>query len=307
MTLERLRIWGGLFIASTVWGSTWLAIKIGLLSMPPIFSVTVRFAIALVVLGAIIRWKRLPIPFGKDDRKVYLSMGTLTFTLPFALVYWGQQFIPSALGSILFAAFPFWVALFSHLMLSDEKLTPATIAGMVICFIGIVVLFWGDLQIANLDAVWGMGAITVSVVIQALSLVQVKKWGKGGHPVVQNFVGMVFGMVMLGAASLLFEAGRPAVWNLPAILSLLYLALVGSVVAYVVYYWLLQKIDPVVLSLTSFVNPLVAILLGAVILGEELRPGVLGAAALVLGGLGVANAKSLAAKFFPAPDRARPS
>ena len=116
----------------------------------------------------------------------------------------------------LFAAFPFWVALFSHFMLADEKLLPATIAGMVVCFLGVVVLFWEDLGISNHLALYGMGAIVASVIIQALSLVQVKKWGAGMSPVVQNFVGMVIGLVLLGIVGFVLEGNRTIVWTAPA-------------------------------------------------------------------------------------------
>jgi drug/metabolite transporter (DMT)-like permease len=178
---------------------------------------------------------------------------------------------------------------------------------MLVCFLGIVVIFWEDLRISNIAALLGMGAIAASVIIQALSLVQVKKWGGEMSPVVQNLVGMVMGMVILGLLGLLLEGDQPIVWTAPAILSLLYLSLVASVLAFVAYYWLLQRIDPVYLALTSFINPIVALLLGALILGESLRLSILAGAALVMAGLLVANGRSLAAKFLRARERPDPA
>jgi drug/metabolite transporter (DMT)-like permease len=298
MNGERIRIWIALFIASTVWGSTWLAIKLGLQTVPPFLAIAVRFALASVLLWIVIRIRKLSIPRTQDAKKAYLSMALLTFTVPFALVYWGQQFIPSALGSILFAAFPFWVALFAHFM-TDEKLDSYKLTGIVCGFSGVVVVFGADFLMADSRALVGMGAIAFSVIIQALSLLQVKKWGEEVDPFVLNFVGMLIAMVALFVLWWLLESDRPVVWGREAVFSVLYLALVGSVVAFVAYYWLLKRIEAVYLSLTSFINPIVAVVLGAVVLTERLAPSVFVGAVLVFAGILIANWKHLYAKLVP--------
>ena len=122
MEKERVRIWAAFAIVCTVWGSTWMTIKIGLETIPPFFSAGVRFVIAAVLLFLIIRLRGISLPFDRNAWRVYLALGIPGYTIPFALVYWGQQYIPSALSSILFAAFPFWVAIFSHSLLTNEKL-----------------------------------------------------------------------------------------------------------------------------------------------------------------------------------------
>jgi drug/metabolite transporter (DMT)-like permease len=297
MNGERIRIWLGFFVVSTVWGSTWLAIKIGLESVPPFLGAGLRFVIACALLWLIIRWRKLPIPFTSDAKKVYLSMGLLTCTAPFALVYWGQQFIPSALGSILFAAFPFWVAFFSHFMLTDERLDRYGLTGIIVGFLGVVIIFWGDFQLSDSRAILGMSAILLAVVVQALSLVQVKKWGHSVDPIVTNFVGMAIGMVALLSLGWVLESGQAIVWNTASVLSILYLSIVGTVLAFVTYFWLLKRIDAVYLSLTAFINPIVAVVLGALVLGERLGTTVFLGAFFVLSGILLANWKGLAAKL----------
>jgi len=244
----------------------------------------------------IVKVRKLPIPFTADAKKVYLSMGILTFAAPFALVYWGQQFIPSALGSILFAAFPFWVALFSHFMLTNQKLNSYTLAGIVCGFVGVFVIFWKDVSVSDTRALLGMSAIMFSIMIQALSLIQVKQWGEAIDPIVMNFVGMLIGMVALLALGWIVESAQPIEWTTASILSVLYLSVVASVIAYIAYYWLLKRIDPVYLSLTSFINPVVAVVLGAAVLGERLAASVFVGAALVLLGIVVANWQGIYAK-----------
>jgi drug/metabolite transporter (DMT)-like permease len=293
---ERLRVWIALVIASTVWGSTWLAIKLGLQTVPPFLAVAVRFALASLLLWAVIRIRKLPIPWTPNAKKAYLSMAFLTFTVPFALVYWGQQFVPSALGSILFAAFPFWVALFSHWM-TPEKLDGSKLAGIACGFSGVVVVFGADLMVTETRALLGMGAIALSVVIQALSLVQVKQYGEEVNPFVLNFVGMLMALAAMFLLWWILESDQPVAWGTAAVLSVLYLAIVGSVTAFVAYYWLLKRIDAVYLSLTSFINPIVAVVLGAVALDERLAPSVFAGALLVFLGILVANWRQVYAKF----------
>ncbi len=224
-------------------------------------------------------------------------MGLLTFTLPFALVYWGQQFIPSALGSILWATFPFCVALVAQVWKPREHLDGPTMLGILLGFLGVLIIFGGDLQVSDPMALWGMAAVLASVVVQAISLVQVKEWGEGVSPVAMNFVGMLMGLVALFVLGLVVEGLPPVAWTLPAVLSVLYLALFGSVLAFLAYYWLLKRIDPVYLSLTSFINPIVGVVLGAVVLHETLRTSLLAGALLVLAGILLANWKSLSARL----------
>jgi drug/metabolite transporter (DMT)-like permease len=297
MNGDRLRLWIGFVIVSTVWGSTWLAIKIGLETVPPFLSVAARFLVADLVLGGIILLRKERIPWTPNAWRVYLSMGVLTFTLPFALVYWGQQFIPSALGSILFATFPFCVAVVSRVMAPSERLDRYTMLGILFGFLGVLIIFWGDIQVSDSRALWGMGAILASVVMQAVSLVQVKEWGHDVSPVVMNFVGMMMGLVALFVLGLFVEGAQPVTWTLPAVLSVLYLAVIGSVLAFVAYYWLLKRIEPVYLSLTSFINPIVALVLGSVVLKETLRASVFTGALLVLAGILVANWRNISTRL----------
>ncbi|MEW6510078.1 MAG: EamA family transporter [Bacteroidota bacterium] len=290
---ERFKIWFGFFIVSTVWGSTWLAIKIGVERIPPFLAAAVRFVIASAILYAIIRFRGLVITRTPDAKKLYLAMGILSFSIPFALVYWAEQYIPSGLASILFAAFPFWVAIFSHVMLRNEPVDGFKLAGIVMGFAGILIIFWGDFTLDNSLAAIGMGAMVFSTVLQAYCLILIKRLGHAISPYVMNFVGMAMGAGCLMALSLATERWEGITWDAAALLSILYLALIGSVVTFVTYYCLLKRIQAVYLSLTSLINPIVAVLLGALVLDETLGASVSAGAGLVLVGIVVANGRNL--------------
>jgi len=301
MDSERLRIWIAFFIVCTVWGSTWLAIKIGLETVPPFLAAGIRFVIASSVLGVIVKARGIPLPRDADAVKVYLTLGILSFSLPFGLVYWGQQYIPSGLSSILFAAYPGWVALFSHVALPTERMDAFKASGVVLGALGLVVIFSRDVHWSGTEGLLGMGAVMISTVLQAVSLVIIKKYGQPVSPFAMNLAGMTLGAAMLLIGSLIFEDPASAVFTPPAVASILYLALVGSILTFGSYFWLLKRVEAVYLSLTSFVNPIIAVLLGAVVLGESLAPTVLLGAALVLLGILTANGRFFYKKARHAP------
>ncbi len=291
MKNERLFVWLGFTAISLIWGSTWLAIKIGLESIPPFLGAGIRFAVASLVLLTIVRIRKLAIPFTRDAKKVYLSLGILSFSAGYALVYWGEQFISSGLCSILFASFPFWVAILSHLMLRNERLDWYKSAGILIGFVGLLIIFAGDLRWSEGNSGVGIAAVVASTIFQAFTLILIKKYGQPVNPFVMNLVGMSIGSIVLLTLGLSTEMNRTLLWNGSAIGSILYLGVVGSVVTFVTYYWLLKRIEAVYLALTSFINPIVAVFLGAVVLGEGLSTAVFAGAAMVLGGILIANGR----------------
>ena len=297
MKNNRLLTWTAFIIISTVWGSTWLAIKIGLATMPPFFAAGFRFVVASAVLYGVVRIRGLSIPFTADAWRVYFALGILSFAIPFALAYWGQQFIPSGLGSILFCAFPLCVALFSHFLLPNERLDMFKVVGTLLGFVGILIIFSPDLRVTDRSAFPGMAAILVSATMQAFALVVTKKHGQAISPVSMTFVGMVMASAILLVLGLLFEPTSSIVWSREAVGSILYLGIIGSVLTFVSYYWLLKRIDAVYLSLTSFINPIIAVVLGALVLDERLASTVLAGATVVLTGILISNGKMLYGKI----------
>ncbi len=297
MKNDRLLVCLGFIVISTVWGSTWLAIKIGLRTMPPFFAAGLRFVVASGVLYGIVRMRKLPIPFTPDALRVYFALGVLSFAIPFALAYWGQQFIPSGLGSILFCAFPLWVAVFSHLLLVNERLDFFKALGTLLGFAGILIVFSPDLSVPDSGAIPGMAAILLSATMQAYALVITKKHGQEINTFSMTFVGMAMASVILLLLGILFEPTSSITWSGEAIGSILYLAIIGSVLTFVSYYWLLKRIDAVYLSLTSFINPIIAVILGALLLEERLASTVLAGATLVLTGILVSNGRVLYGKI----------
>jgi drug/metabolite transporter (DMT)-like permease len=158
-----------------VWGSTWLAVKIGLDTAPPFWFATIRFIIAFVVLGAIILLRKPDYSLVKRNFGKILTAGFLAYGFCYATIYWGQRFISSGTAAVLFASIPFFVALFSVRMLPDEKVTPLKVIGIVIGFSGLVVIFFGDISLRGSNALLGATMIVISLAAAGFTAVFIKR------------------------------------------------------------------------------------------------------------------------------------
>jgi len=286
---ERFRVFISYFLVCTIWGSTWLVIKIGLETMTPLLAAGCRFLVASAVLFTLIKVRGVKVPFNRSERLFYVVVALTSFSVPFALVYWGEQFIPSGLTSIVFSVYPFTVALFAFLFLPNEKITAWKISGIVIGFLGILAIYSNDIQISGPNSSWGMAAVMASAILQAYSVIVIKKHGHSIHPFAITFVPMLMGAVLLLAASVVLEDFSNIDFTPHAVLAIFYLGIFGSVATFVSYFWLLKRVEAVILSLTSFITPIIAVVLGVVVLGEKVSPGTFIGASLVLAGIAVSN------------------
>lgn len=292
MRSERVQVIAGFTLISIIWGSTWLGIKIGLESIPPFFGVAIRFTVAAIILYIIIRLRGERLQLDRHAVFLYCILALLSFSLPFALVYWGEQYISSGLASILFAVYPFVVAIGSHFFLPAEPLNVFKISGILLGFFGIVVIFLADLHTGD-SSTAGMIAILISTVMQATSLVVMKKKGKDVDPIHLTFGGMTVGLIFSYGLAFIFEDVSQVHFDAKGIGTIVYLGTFGSVVTFVVYYWLLKRVEAIFLSLVSLVTPVLAVILGTIWLDETLAPRVFTGSAMVLTGILVANGKDI--------------
>jgi drug/metabolite transporter (DMT)-like permease len=269
-----------------IWGSTWLAIKIGLQGAPPFLAANLRFVVASGVLLALAAVRRSPLPRGRIEWGLAAFVGLLLFTFDYGLIYWGENSgVESGLSAILFATLPLQTAIAAHGLLRDERLTIQKVAGIAIGFGGILVIFRAQLGLAGAAKLLPMAAIVVSASCASVCTVAVKRWGHDTNPITFNGIAMGVGAVGLAAFSL---AARET-WAVPTwpegIGAILYLALAGSVVTFVTYLWLLKRIQATVMSYIALVTPIVAVFLGVSLGSEGLDPIAVLGAALTLGGI----------------------
>ncbi len=221
-----------------------------------------------------------------------------SFSVPFGLVYWGEHHISSGMTSILFATFPLWVAVMSTIFIPSERMTKFKVTGVLLGFTGVATIFSNDVQFDGNALAWfGMGAVILSALMQGFSAVFIKKYGQNISPFVVSCIPMSISAVILLAASALFEDNSAVRFTPLAISSILFLSVFGTVVTFVSYFWLLKRVEAVLLSLTAFVTPLIAVILGVLILDERISAQLFVGATMVFMGIAAANLKEIQKLF----------
>ena len=274
-------------ILCVIWGSTWLFIKLGLSDLPPFSFAGIRFVIACTILFSFIRIRRMRLPRALRTWLLLALSGTLAFGLNYGLLFWGEQYISSGLAALLQATIPAFGLVFAHFHLPSERLSWARIAGVVLGVCGVGIVFSNQLAVAGSQALAGCVALILSSIFVAYSNVLVKAYGKNLDPAVLAAGQMVFGLLLLLGVGIPLE-GNPLRfhWTAMAVVSLFYLAIVGSVIAFLLYYWLVLNIDVTKSMLIALVTPVVAVLLGMVVLNEEIGWRTLIGGALIMVGIG---------------------
>lgn len=271
------------WLTCLLWSSVWLCIKIGVGDVPPATFASARLVIALLVLLPVVTFGRAGLPRAPRDWRLIGVTGALLLGLNYAFLYWGAQHVTSGLSAVLQAATPAFGLVFAPVLLrDDERVTTWQIGGVLLGLLGVAAIFFDQLHVTGRAAFWGCLAVTASAACVALGYVIVKRQGTHLRP-----IQLTTGQMLVGLVPLLLIASREgnplaARWTPAAVGSLLYLALAGSVIAFGLNYWLLQRISATKLLLMSLVEPLIAIVLGALVLHEALPAGTLLGGACIL-------------------------
>ena len=276
-----------------IWGSTWLFIKLGLKDLPPLTFAGIRFVIAAIILFVIIAVRRVPLPNKRRDLLLLALTGVLSFSLNYGLVFWGEQYITSGLAALLQSTLPAFGLIIAHYYLPGERMTLPRIAGVLLGVFGVGVIFSNQLQVAGPRALWGSAALVLSAFCAAYANVLVKTYGLNLQPSVLAAGQMVFGLVPLLLIGIPLE-GNPLHyhWTAMAVISLFYLAIVGTVIAFLLYYWLVHNMDVTKTMLIALVTPVGAVILGVLILKEELHWRTLFGGAMIISGIGLIVTRS---------------
>jgi drug/metabolite transporter (DMT)-like permease len=252
-----------------IWGSTWLGIKLGLRDLPPLTFAGIRFALAAMVLGALIAVRRVRLPWAARDWRLLAYTGFLTITINYGLVFWGEQYITSGLAALLSATVPLFGLPLAHRYLAAEPMTWRKVTGVLLGMLGIAVIFSGELGIGGPRALWASVGIMAAALAAAHAGVLVKARGTHIEPVVLAGIQMAGGCIPLLIGGMALE-GNPLRfhWTPLAFASLAYLTILGSVVAFLMYYWLIRHMEVTGVLMIPLVTPFVAVLVGLLFAGE---------------------------------------
>ena len=275
-----------------IWGTTWLAIRLGLEHYPPFFSLAVRFSFAGPMLILIMALRKEPIPWAWKHQRFFLFIGFLSFIVSFGGVYWAEQYLTSGMAAVIFGIMPLLTGLVAHLLLPNERLGRWKLSGLVVGLLGIVVIHSADLALIDPKAPLAATVILMSPLATAFATVLSKRRVHDFPALALAGIPMTYGAIMQWGLWFLFERDKPIVWSWPGVASIAYLALFGSLLTFTGYFWLLKRMEVSRLNLIAYLTPLVALSAGVVFANEQLPGRVILGALLVLCGIAIANRKT---------------
>ncbi|NOX17299.1 MAG: EamA family transporter [Chlorobi bacterium] len=293
MNNENVKISAGYLLITILWGSTWVAIRIGLDDLTPVFAAGSRFVVASIFIFLIMRYRGIKLQTDGASLKLYALMSLFSFVFPFGLVYWGEQFISSGLTSVLFAVFPIQVSIFSRVYFPEEKIGVYKALGIILSFGGIIVIFSENLNFNVGSDLLPMILVVIASGMQAWNAVVIKKYGNHLNSLSMNFVPLISAGIIMVLFGYFFEARETLVFSASAVGSIFYLAFFGTVLTFTTYYWLMKRINVVLLALSAFITPILALIIGWIILDERLTTRNFIGSALVLIGILFANFRGL--------------
>ncbi|MBC7983669.1 MAG: EamA family transporter [Candidatus Obscuribacterales bacterium] len=256
-----------------IWGSTWIVIKIGLSDLPPISFATLRFLLAVLILFVVLRVRRIPLPTKAAEWRLIALTGVLQFSVTYSLIFWGEQHITSGLTAVLQAMISVFGLLLAWIFLPNERITALKLLAVFLGIVGVAVIFGDQLRVQSTLAFLASVGVVISAYSASQASILVKAKGGALHPAALLFGQMLCGLPMIIAYSLIVE-GNPLHfrWTGQAVAAVIYLTIFGTVIAFWLFYWLLGRVESTMPMMISVVTPLIAVLLGWIVLGETLPP-----------------------------------
>lgn len=276
--------WGTICI---VWGTTYVAIKIALQTIPPFLMGGIRYIAAGLILGAfaVNRGYRLP-PVGQWGTLALL--GFLMLLMGNGGVAWGSQYVPSGLVAVLVGMSPFWMTGVDALMRDGKQLFLRQWIGLVIGLAGITTLVWPDITAGGASGRnFALGVLSVQIACAgwAVGSAYTRRHVMPGHILGAASVQMAAGGVFMALAGMLAGEWRHLSFTPATTAAVGYLILFGSVIAFAAYSYALQHLDIAIVSLYTYINPVIAVALGTILLGEPFHARMAIAAGIIVAGI----------------------
>ncbi len=274
------------------WGSSYLFIKIGVdHGLQPFTLIMFRLLIGLVLLASVVAIAREPLP---RDPRMYghlFVMGVINIAIPFSLITFAEQTVDSSLAAVINGAVPLFVIVIAALFLKGETVTMNRVAGLAIGFIGVATLVGLDLADLGSANTIGELALIGATIAYAIGNVYAKAHVHGLRPMIPALFQVFFGLLVTGSLAFATEAPLAVAWVPESLFAVFWLGLLGSGLAYLSYFRILQHWGATRTSMVAYLLPVVGILLGAVVLSEAVSWTTLLGTALVIGGIALVNSR----------------
>ncbi|HYN89623.1 MAG TPA: DMT family transporter, partial [Ardenticatenaceae bacterium] len=280
------RSWITLLLLALIWGSSFLLIKIGVAEISPIWVVAARTFAGSLFLLALMRWRRESLP-GRSLWPALVVVAFFNNVVPFTLIAWGELWIASGVAAILNATTPLFSVLIST-SVGDERLSVPKVVGIVVGFVGVVVLIGAGVREFT-QGLLGQLAIVAASASYAIGALYVRRWLKGGRPI-PLATGQLLLATLMSLPFALLPANLPQAMPSPlAVASITALGLLGSGLAYVLYYRLIAVVGATRTLLVTYLLPITALFWGWLFLDETITVRTLLGMALIFSGILLVN------------------
>ncbi len=290
----NIKEWGSFGLLGLIWGSSFLWIKIAVAEVGPFTLVALRLFFGLLGLSVIVLLRRQLIPRERKILLAFLFLAVFSTALPFVLISWSETQIDSAMAAILNGTVPLFTIVIAHFWLQDEKITAQRLGGLIVGFIGVLVLVTRDLDpnFQLLGTMAGQLAMLAAAASYAFAATFTRRNLNDQPPLIQAFMVVLLADALLWIIAPITEApfqlpSLPITW-----LALLWLGLLGSCVAYLLFFFLIKTWGPTRASSVTYTFPVVGLILGAIFLNEVIDGRIIFGTALIVGGIGVVNMRA---------------
>ena len=273
-----------------IWGTTYLALRIAVLHFPPFLFVLIRQTIAgLLLTGFMIVIAKVQFPSRNYIFRQAIA-GFFMISMGNGLVAWAEMYVPSGVAAIICSLMPMIVIVLNLAVNREERPTFPILAGVLIGLVGIIMIFSEHLSdFAKTEYQIGIVLIFMAILSWAAGSVWMKKRSGEGNPFLNAGLQMFFGGLWVTPLTFLFDDLTKVTWSSEAVYSMIYLIIFGSIIAYACYSYTLRKLPMTIVSLYAYVNPIVAVILGWIVLDEKLNPKIWLAILITIGGIYIVN------------------
>jgi drug/metabolite transporter (DMT)-like permease len=296
--------WALFVLLGFLWGSSYLFIKIGVdAGLTPFTLVAVRLLFGFALLAAVVAIAREALPRRVGTYGHLFVMAILSVALPFSLITWAEQSVDSTLAATLNASVPLFVIPIAALMLVDEKITANKVVGVAIGFMGVAILVGFDAGVLAGTDVMAALALIGSSISYAAGGVYARRFVHGLRPMIPAMVQVGFALAITAVLALVFESPITFPMRFDAILAVVWLGMLGSGAAYIVFFRLLGNWGATRTSLVAYLLPVYGIALGAIVLSERVDTRLVLGTLLVIAGIALVN---LRGRWLPSFGRRSP-
>ncbi len=282
--------WAAFWLVGLIWGSSFMLIRVGVKEFQPAEVVLIRTFIAAVGLGLVILLRRIPLPTGWRMWRGLVIIGLGNVVAPFLLISWSELSITSGLAAVLQATAALFTLVVAHFMFADERMTPQKIVGLLVGFVGVVVLFGGE--IGGENSLAGMlGMVAASFCYATFTSYSRRVIQGNVAPIVVAWATMVVAVIATAPLVFLAEGGLTPLNTVTAdtLWAMLVLGLLNTFVAYLFYYFVVRELGASRASMVTYIVPVVGLVLGAAFLQEPVGEALLLGGCLIFTGIGLVN------------------